>query len=736
MIIWYSGNLSLSEVERYESINPVVLAGVDAASNVLYRVRINEIRDHVYRLYSGDPGKTLNEVLYGGDTDWRFAEGYREDGTARTLFNAAVGPRYGQEDGGVRAFAADADGWLYCAMDRAPSNGGQGTYALAEGVTRSEFLAAWEAYLGGAGLDSLAEVVEAGYYEYFVDFVNLYRQNGDRITTPVLHERPARATAVDASGCFYLAGEPDGDDYFLKKYNKDFTLEWAATLDGWWTLEPYYTHVWIPLVGWHTLYRVHCHEFHLLVDANENVYVTGTALLRSYSSLQYYGETLTTVGTFLRKYNSSGVLQWERRFALPYYHLILSNPVTDGTLIYVAQANLSPTAYYHYSTSYFIDTTEYFFNPGHSYIDISIWDEDGDLVDALASPEDAAINALYPGAAALHCGIRRLVYDDGSLYATCPVVSSYPIAYQFDTTTFAVSTPTPDALIYQNSSAVKLGRMAATTPFFVMDTAHNKYLAGLVNAVSLYYLAAYDDAGDPLWNTSEPNISYAARFRSVALVESTHLPALALPIYLGPVSFIGDQYLEMPGLAFPIALAIPTWIREYVGIQPLPDVYRLYLDGTPALEIKPNALTLRRTLYGQQLTAIGCALSVADLEAITERIGNTLSLYRGVRFMDGIEQLEPMMEVALETVRGDQGSNAFSCSVEGRTEETTTGAGTRALRGISYRNSSGGQRRLRCAVDPYLRPGDTATWGGSEFLIVREITLSISPNNAVMEITE
>lgn len=730
MIIWYSGNLSLSEVDRYETINPVILAGVDAASNVLYRVRINEIRDHVYRLYSGDPGKTLNEVLYGGDTDWRFAEGYREDGTARTLFNAAVGPRYGQEDGGVRAFAADTDGWLYCAMDRAHSS----TRALKEGVTPSDFLVAWEALLGGAPIDLYEDYLESGYYEYFVDFFSIYRQNGDRITTPVLHERPVRAASVDASGCFYLAGEPDGDDYFLKKYNKDFSLEWAATLDGWWTLEPYYTYVWIPYVGWHTLYRVHCHEFHLLVDGDENVYVTGTALLRSYSSLQYYSETITTVGTFLRKYNSSGVLQWERRFALPYYYLILSNPVTDGTLIYVAQANLSPTVYYHYSTSYFIEDTEYFFNAEHSYIDVSIWDADGDLVDAFASPEDTVINAEYPGAAALHCGIRRLVYDDGSLYATCPVVSSYPIAYQFDTTTFAVSTPTPDTLIYKNSSAVKLGRMAASTPFLVMDTAHNKYLAGLVDTVSLYYLAAYDDAGDPLWSAVEPNISGSAHFRWMTLVEATNLPALALPVSLGTVSFIGDQYLEMPGLAFPISLAIPDWRREYVG-APLPDVYRLFLDGTPALEIKPSSLTIRRTLYGWQLTAVGCVLSVDDLTAITDRIGNTLTLYRGVRFSNGIEQLETMMEVDLETVRGDQGPRSFSCTVDGRTETAITGTGTRALRGISYRNISGNQRRLRCAIDPYLRPGDTATWG-SDSLTVREITISISPVNGIMEITE
>jgi hypothetical protein len=147
-------------------------------------------------------------------------------------------------------------------------------------------------------------------------------------------------------------------------------------------------------------------------------------------------------------------------------------------------------------------------------------------------------------------------------------------------------------------------------------------------------------------------------------------------------------------------------------------------------------LTLRRTAYSRQLTAVIQPPGVDSLVLAQARLGETLTLYRGVRFANGEEQLEVMMEVPLATARADQGPRALSLTIEGAAEEAENIPHTRALTGISYRSvGAGNQRRVRCAIDTYLRPGYTATFG-VDSMTVGETVISISPNSGVMEVIE
>jgi len=43
---------------------------------------------------------------------------------------------------------------------------------------------------------------------------------------------------------------------------------------------------------------------------------------------------------------------------------------------------------------------------------------------------------------------------------------------------------------------------------------------------------------------------------------------------------------------------------------------------------------------------------------------------------------------------------------------------------------------VRCAVDTFLRPGDTADLGAGETMTVAELTYSVTPTSASMEIAE
>jgi len=71
-----------------------------------------------------------------------------------------------------------------------------------------------------------------------------------------------------------------------------------------------------------------------------------------------------------------------------------------------------------------------------------------------------------------------------------------------------------------------------------------------------------------------------------------------------------------------------------------------------------------------------------------------------------------------------------------RSDAETADPKTRAMRGISYRQTSDGIRRIRCDIDTYLMPGDTADLGGGETMTVAELVYTVGADQAFMEITE
>jgi hypothetical protein len=123
---------------------------------------------------------------------------------------------------------------------------------------------------------------------------------------PAVHDRPISAVYADATH-LYIAGDPNASDIFLRKLTLDGALVWEAEYDSVPILDYF---VPSPGFGVSEGYRVYDWEFRLFVSSGGDVYVTGYYNLTLYqdgyeSSLPY--------PLFFRKYNSSGVLQWERR---------------------------------------------------------------------------------------------------------------------------------------------------------------------------------------------------------------------------------------------------------------------------------------------------------------------------------------------------------------------------------------------------------------------------------------
>jgi hypothetical protein len=124
------------------------------------------------------------------------------------------------------------------------------------------------------------------------------------------------------------------------------------------------------------------------------------------------------------------------------------------------------------------------------------------------------------------------------------------------------------------------------------------------------------------------------------------------------------------------------------------------------------------------------------LDEIEARDGNDLLLYRGVRFAPDNEQLDLLTQAPLTGIRADRGGQRFSVTLDGRAAEDPVEGRTRILSGIRYRALTAGRRRVRCAVDTYLRPGDVADLGAGETLVAGEITITVTATDAVMEVAE
>jgi hypothetical protein len=224
--------------------------------------------------------------------------------------------------------------------------------------------------------------------------------------------------------------------------------------------------------------------------------------------------------------------------------------------------------------------------------------------------------------------------------------------------------------------------------------------------------------------------------RSVAVAE-VEMPALRMPLALAVPTINGDRYIAIPPLALPIALAAPLFIRDYVG-PAAPTIYRLVLTGDDGpLPLPMATLQIRRNASGAFVEASIPAVDMTLLEQISDRMTGSLVVYRGVILPDGSELSDVLMEMPLTNLRYDGGISSASVALRGNgppEAEAVDYQRTRVLRGVSYRNTTDGQRRVRCEVDTWLRAGDTADLGGGETLIVSDITITLSDRQATMEV--
>lgn len=709
------------------TVNPIRIRAYDRAGNLLAAIRIGDIADHDYTGVA-DSEAWLRDPAHGyviTATD--------RNGGAIDLFGYAIA------DVDIQDAVVTPDGMIYCAM--APGNkaawqpkaGYNINYVVSE-------LAPLSGTAYNTRLHELAEQVTIYFYGHFRKF----RRSGDRIPFPELHDGLILSLALDSAGNIYTGGVPvGGPQNMLRKYDPDGNLLWSAGTSE---------------VGTTTFLSG---VYQVIVSADDSaVYVVGREISKS----------------FFKKYNSAGVLQWTRRL---YYSEWKCLVMDDDGYIYTGG----------YSTGYTIDDeyTVNYFNAEHGYTVIQKWDSAGALVDSALFQttrqwpggavviEDANLFLLLFVNNEIHCksewGLSKNPYFvcGKDLQLHTPVLSRWVyvrpagLAYEGYYDTLAVD----------NAGRQYLPRMTENNQIIIGGVAHG---------TPIDHLSAYDFAGDKIWrdrnaigDTTFPYTDPLSEYiiadtsgsghpgwtvglgtaftpyatsgdalvtyrqtvltgRSIALLNASDTPALALPFRIAAPTWIGDLYSAIPALALPLALAVPVWFRDYVG-RLRATIYRLFLTGSPDIELLISSFQVRRNTDRRWLSVVIPAADGATIAAIDARSAGHLVLMRGVRMDDGAEQIDEMLRVPLTGIRLDIGSARASATLDGASAETVSPK-SRTLYGISYQAVDDGRRRVRCQVDTYLAPGDTADLGDGNSLTVGELVYTVNPISATMEVTE
>ena len=223
----------------------------------------------------------------------------------------------------------------------------------------------------------------------------------------------------------------------------------------------------------------------------------------------------------------------------------------------------------------------------------------------------------------------------------------------------------------------------------------------------------------------------------ISAVANSTLNSIAIALRLEPPLIDSDRYAEPPGLPFWIGVAVQRWLLEPIVKGAAQIFYRIQIDGDPPLYLQPSFFSVRSSIAADTALSVTCPNpGAAALALLNEREGAVLRLQTGFRQGNHPVQYTDYLVTTLETARSDSGPRSNSVALTGNAPARPVAGRRRAVYGLSYRRATAaGAQTWRAIPDPYLDPGDVATWGGEE-ITATQITISVSTTQATMEINE
>jgi len=196
-------------------------------------------------------------------------------------------------------------------------------------------------------------------------------------------------------------------------------------------------------------------------------------------------------------------------------------------------------------------------------------------------------------------------------------------------------------------------------------------------------------------------------------------------------------------VSFPILPAFDAF-QDWVSRLPpneLQEVYRLIItgaaDGLPDLVIDRFSSWQATSQGGGRDTYLQAVIPAADqyLSDIEARQKGQIVIQKGYRLSSGSVQYDEIMRSAFDNLRPDRGQRALTITVSGYLKNKPTSKGSRTLTGIRSISTQNGKRRVRCAVDLFLKPGMTVT-ALEETFTADYINYFVSQSDKFCEVSE
>lgn len=228
---------------------------------------------------------------------------------------------------------------------------------------------------------------------------------------------------------------------------------------------------------------------------------------------------------------------------------------------------------------------------------------------------------------------------------------------------------------------------------------------------------------------------YAVAVVDVEVPDQSALPpGLAIPLGLA-VPF-PTALLTSAALPLTFGLAAPSTLIPEPPIGDGQTVYRGYLGLTPPLQVPLASLHCRRR-QNESTWLVVVIPGVSDaLETILmDAAGLTLSIDAGLRESTGAETLGRFLRAVVTDVEITAGAFSRDARLTARVQADLEPIQTRAMTGVRRIQDDEGRRSVWCDVNPVLRPGDTIDAGAITFT-AHSIQYTIGPYSAMMDVQE
>lgn len=204
----------------------------------------------------------------------------------------------------------------------------------------------------------------------------------------------------------------------------------------------------------------------------------------------------------------------------------------------------------------------------------------------------------------------------------------------------------------------------------------------------------------------------------IRITEGEALDDSDVPTGVFPDTVINSARISLPGpLSAPTARAVNDFSSLITDSR---SFYVMEISGDPVLRIPVSSW--QATVQSDRSSYLQAVIPAADDYAseISARLGVSDFSVSRLTYINGVEHKSELARAALETTAYAKGANKSTVTLSGYdvASESGSGGATVTLSGLrTITTSSTGTTRVRCDIDWFLRPGDTAVADGSSFTV-------------------